>query len=118
MLEDLDPQRSPVRLFMNSLAKCDVALLQETPVSCKKEADRFEKHWSGECFWSFDTSRSAGVAILFSPNFSGKIICFLFDSDGRILSLLINFNHSMLNIVNIYSPCSASDRRALFFLFT
>lgn len=61
---------------------------------------------------------SAGVAILFSPNFSGKIICFLFDSDGRILSLLINFNHSMLNIVNIYSPCSASDRRALFFLFT
>lgn len=80
----------------------------------KKQADRFEKHWSGKCFWSFGTGRSARVAVLFSSNFCGKIVRFLFDSDGRILSLLINFNNSMLNIVNIYSPCSASDRKAFF----
>ena len=90
---------------------CDVFLLQETLVSCKKQADTFEKLWRGKWFWSFGTSKSAGVAVLFLPSFSGKIIRFLIDSDGRILSLLIDYHSLCLNIVNLYFPNAASDRK-------
>ena len=73
-------------------------------VSCKKHAEEFEKLWRGKCLWFFGTGKSAGVAILFSLNCPGKIIRFLTDSDGRILSLLIECYHSKLNLVNISAP--------------
>ena len=90
---------------------CDIFLLQETHVSCKKQAQEFEKLWQGECFWSFGTGKSAGVAVLFAPNFSGIIVRFLFDSNGRILSLLIDFHNLFFNVVNIYSPTVVSERK-------
>lgn len=93
---------------------CDVILLQETHVSCKKRAQQFEKLWKGKCFWSFGTGKSAGVAVFFSQNFSGKIIRFLFYSNRRILSLLVKFNNLLLNIVNIYSPNIALDCKTFF----
>ena len=93
---------------------CDVFLLQETHVSCKKQAEKFEKLWKGNCFWSFGIGKSAGVAVIFAPNFSGKVIRFLIDSSGRILSLLIDFCNLLLNIVNIYSPTVVSDRKIFF----
>ena len=65
---------------------CDVILLQETHVSCKRQAEKFEKLWRGKCFWSFGTGKSAGVAVIFPPKFPGNVIRFLFDSNGRILS--------------------------------
>ena len=67
-----------------SYLNCDVALLQETRVSCKRQAEKFEKFWKGKCFWFFGTGKSAGVASVFAPNFSGNVIRFLFDSNGRI----------------------------------
>lgn len=56
--------------------------------SCKKCVVTFKHRWQGNCFWSFGTGRSAGVAVLFSPNFTGKIL-FHFHSDGHIFSMLI-----------------------------
>jgi len=96
------------------LLNCDIVLLQETHVSCKKQAERFEKLWKGKCFWSFGTGKSAGVAVLFSLNFSGKVIRFLSDSDGRVLSLLIDVHGFRLNLVDIYSPNVISDRKIFF----
>ena len=93
---------------------CDVVLLQETHVSCKKQGEKFEKLWKGKCFWSFGTGKSAGVAVVFAPNFSDNVIRFLFDSNGRILSLLIDFHNLYLNVVNIYSPNAASERKLFF----
>lgn len=75
--------------------------MQETHVSCKKQAVCFEKLWDGQCFWSFGTGKSACVAVVFRFGFSGKIIQFLTDSDGRILCLLIDLNSFKLNLVNI-----------------
>ena len=95
-------------------SNCDIILLQETHVSCKKQAEEFEILWRGKCLWSFGTGRSAGVAILFSLNFPGKTIRFLTDSEGRILSLLIDYYNSKLNLVNIYSPNTISDRKSFF----
>ena len=66
----------------------DVFLLQETRVSCKQQAEAFGQLWHRNCFLSFGTGKSAGVAVLFSLKFSGNVQRFLFDSDGRILSIL------------------------------
>ena len=92
----------------------DIFLLQETHVSCKQSASRLDRAWKGKCFWSFGTGKSAGVATLLSPKFSGKILRFLHDSDGRILSVLVDLNNIKLNIVNIYAPNTVSDRKIFF----
>ena len=54
------------------------------------------------------------VAVIFSPSFSGKILRYLFDSDGRIFSLLIQVGSTKINIVNIYAPNVVSDRKIFF----
>jgi len=50
--------------------------------------------WRGKCYLSFGTGKSAGVAVLLPPHFSGSVQCFLFDSDGCVLSLLFTFGPS------------------------
>ena len=55
------------------------------------------------------------MAVLLLPHFSGSVEVFLFDSDGRILSLLFIFSpSSKLNLVNIYAPNLVSDHKAFF----
>lgn len=54
------------------------------------------------------------MAVIFPPNFSGNVIRFLFDSNGRILSLLIEFHDLFLNVVNIYSPNVVSECKTFF----
>ena len=49
-----------------------------------------------------------------SPNFSGKIIRYVHDSDGRILSLLVDSNSLKLNIICLYAPNTVSDRKLFF----
>lgn len=91
---------SIVRSFGSS-AKCNLVLqelqslnyhlflMQETPVSTKKQADGIASLWPGQCFWSFGRGSSAGVALFVSPRFSGQVSRFLFDSDGRVTSALV-----------------------------
>lgn len=93
---------------------CDVIFLQETHVSCKTQADKVERLWNGKCFWSFGTSNSASVAVFFSPRFPGEIVRYLFDSNGRILSLLIDFQNYRFNLVNVYAPTAVSERKSFF----
>ena len=96
------------------LLNYDIFLLQETHVSCKSQADLIERVWRGKCFWSFGTGKSAGVAVFLSPNFSGSVQRFVFDSDGRVLSLLLHLNSLKLNLVNVYAPNGVSDRKTFF----
>jgi len=58
--------------------------------------------------------KSAGVTVLFSLNFSGKVFFFLTNSQGRVLRLLIDLNGFKLNLVDIYSPNVISDRKIVF----
>ena len=74
------------------LLNYDIFLLQETDVSCKRQAESVERVWRGKCFWSFGVGKSAGVAVFLSPHFSGTIQRFVFDLDGRVLSLLFQLN--------------------------
>lgn len=47
----------------------------------KTQADLIEKDFKGQCFWSFGISKSAGVAILVSPKFSGNILPYVHNTD-------------------------------------
>lgn len=73
------------------LLHLDIILLQETHVSNKSQADEISKKWPGNCFWFIGTGNNAGVAMFVFPRLQGKISNFLFDSDGRALSALIDF---------------------------
>lgn len=97
-----------------NLLNCDVVFLQETHVSSCNQAACLEKLWNGNFFWSFGIGRSAGVAVLFRSSFPGRVIRFLTDTDGRVLSLLISVANFKLNLVNIYSPNTVSERKVFF----
>ena len=49
-----------------------------------------------------------------SPKFPANIIRFLHDTDGRILSLLIDSNSFKFNIICLYAPNTVSDRKSFF----
>ena len=49
-----------------------------------------------------------------SPLFQGKISKFLFDSDGRIFSALIDFGSCKFNLVNVYAPNTVAGRKVFF----
>ena len=53
--------------------------------------------------WPFGVGKSAGVAILFSPNFARKIIRYLHYFDGRILSILVEIDSVNFNLVTLYA---------------
>ena len=99
---------------MNENLDYDFFLLQETHISCKTQVDLIEKCFKGQCFWSFGIGKSAGVVIFVSPKFSGKIIRCVHDTDGRILSLLVDFNSFKFNIVCLYAPNTVTDRKLFF----
>ena len=83
-------------------------------ISCKSQADLIEKGFKGQCFWSFGIGKPAGVAILASPKFSGKIFRYVHDTDGRILSLLVDLHSLKFNIICVYAPNTVSDRKLFF----
>ena len=97
-----------------SLLDLDIVLLQETHVSNKTQDDEISKGWIGHCFWSFGTGKKAEVAIFVSPRYQGKISKFVFDSDGRIFSALIDFGSCKFNLVNVYAPNTVTGRKAFF----
>ena len=55
-----------------------------------------------------------GCSYFFSPKFSGKIIRCVHDTDGRILSLLVDFNSFKFNIVCLYAPNTVTYRKLFF----
>ena len=99
---------------MNENLDYDFFLLQEMHSSCKTQADLIEKCFKGQCFWSIGIGKSAGIAIFVSPKFSGKIIRYVYDTDGRILSLLVDLNSFKFNIICLYAPITVSDRKLFF----
>ena len=56
-------------------------------------------------FWnSGPTHHSAGIAILFSENFKGKIRNVVNDNAGRIISITFTLNKQNFHITTLYGP--------------
>lgn len=49
-----------------------------------------------------------------SKNFNGKVFQWKKDSEGRVLSLLIEYGDIKLNLVNIYAPTVLTERKSFF----
>ena len=54
------------------------------------------------------------MGILIRDNFDGKVSSWLKDSSGRIVSVLIEFSHLHINLVNIYAPTNLTEHKAFF----
>ena len=52
--------------------------------------------------------------IFVSRKFSGNIIRYVHDTDGRIISLLVDFNSFKFNVISFYAPNTVSERRLFF----
>ena len=63
----------------------------------------------GPCFWTPAVGRRGGVAILRSEAFCDEVTVWQRDTDGRVLSLLINI---CINLVNVYVLMRPAERRA------
>lgn len=56
------------------------------------------------------------MGILIRDNFDGKVSSWLKDSSERIVSVLIEFSHLHINLVNIYAPTNLTEHKAFFLI--
>lgn len=92
----------------------DLFLVQETFVSDLDHVKRLSSRWPGASFWSPAVGKQGGVCVLVHEHFQGKIVNWRRDSDGRVLSLLVEFGDSRFNLLNIYAPAVLTDRKGFF----
>ena len=89
----------------------DICCVQETLLSESPPAS----WWPGPSFWSPAMGKQGSVAILISDDFNGKVSQWRKDPDGRVLSILIQFNSFAINLVCIYAPATCLTDRKVFF---
>ena len=89
---------------------CDVLFLQETHISSKAESNRIEGEWGGKCLWSFGSSQSRGVGILFNKHLNVVIESVVYDTDGRYVIVDVAIDTVKWRLINIYCPNHATSR--------
>ena len=108
------------REFLIKLLKennIDICYLQETHCSSKFIGNSWKHELGGNCFWSFGSNRTRGVGIWFRPGLSFKIVSLSRDNDGRMLSLLVKFDETIIRLTAIYAPVINSERNIFFSSF-
>jgi exodeoxyribonuclease-3 len=86
-------------------------LIQETHISCLQEVNEIDREWKGRTYWSFGSSRSCGVGILFKPNLSHSVSSFYHDYEGRVILVNCQYNNLKYRLMNIYAPNKERARR-------
>lgn len=77
--------------------------LQDTHFTKKQEKFIYSQ-WNGECYFSFSSSNSRGVAILFNKQFEHKVHKTHCDDVGNVLALDITIESQRITLVNLYGP--------------
>ena len=111
-LRGFDTQRE--NFIFNYGKSFDLVLIQETLVSDPQKIDSLSSRWPGPSFWSPALGRQGGVAVLVNVDFPGKVISWRRDSNGRVLSLIVEINDFRVNVVNVYAPVVLSELKAFF----
>lgn len=83
-------------------------------LSEEKSINGVISRWPGQSFWSPAVGKQGGVGILIHNSFDGKILSWLKDSSGRVLSVLIETSQLRINLINIYAPTNLTERKAFF----
>ena len=89
----------------------DIVFLQETHITNIVEGKKFVKLWGGRAIWSYGSTRSRGVGILFSPTVNIHIDTYNYDYEGRIICADITLSNTKLRLLNVYAPNIPCERR-------
>ena len=82
---------------------CNVYCLQDTHFT--KQSEKFIRaQWGHDCLFSFGTSNSRGVAILFSRNTDYKIHRHTSCPNGNYIIADLTIENHKLTLINIYGP--------------
>ena len=88
--------------------------MQETH-STKTTETKWQQEWNGMFLWnSGPTYHSAGVPILFSENFKGKIQNIVNDNGGRIITVTFKLNKQNFHITTLYGLNKPHHRENFF----
>ena len=88
-----------------------ITFLQETHISTKEQMHQFNRLFGGKTFWSFGTSYSRGVAIIFDSRFSFRLLNFRHDYEGRLLVVNVEIGSQKYTLVNVYCPNISIERK-------
>ena len=107
-------------------ANSDVVFLQETFICTDNRKQECESDWSGQSVWHLSKDlQSKGVAVLFRPELTVKILGTRGDSEGRFLIIDCEINnptldktHKTYRLINVYFPNSPPQRASLVNILT
>ncbi|KAI8521369.1 hypothetical protein Bbelb_011230 [Branchiostoma belcheri] len=109
-MKDVDKRRLAFDFCRNN--KIDIAALQECHVASIADKIRWSRQWRGKSLWFLGTNSARGVGVLLSPRV--KLISSRSDTEGRVVSALIEYNETRYNVANLYAPCSPAERATFF----
>ena len=89
----------------------DFCFVQETMISKESKIASLSASWRGPSFWAPAVGRRGGVVILCSQDYSDQVSVWQKDSNGRIVSLLVQCDSVKLNLVNVYVPTVPAERK-------
>uniref|UniRef100_A0A3Q1GA52 exodeoxyribonuclease III n=1 Tax=Acanthochromis polyacanthus TaxID=80966 RepID=A0A3Q1GA52_9TELE len=81
--------------------KVDICFLQETHL-CDEESNKLQRDWVGRVFFSANSSKQRGVAILIGKNL--KVHKQYSDEEGRWLAIDVDLLGVRYSLINIYAP--------------
>ena len=73
-----------------------------------------KREWNGGVIFNHCTNNARGVAILINSRLDYTVTQTRGDNEGRVLNILLNLDGHVLNIINIYTPQTDSERRTFF----
>lgn len=88
----------------------DFLAIEETFISDENSFKALTSDWSGPAFFSPACGKRAGVSLFISRRFDGQVVSWKRDTEGRVISVLINHNDVNLNIVCVYAPTQPTQR--------
>ena len=86
-----------------------IIFLQETHTTPQDELV-YAREWHGKSFWNHNDSRTAGTAILFSDNFSPKILQEIKDEYGQTIILILELETVPLVFCNVHAPSGGINK--------
>lgn len=102
-LGGINKRRDVLNHFKREKCMYDIYCLQDTHFTSKMQKD-VKKMWHGKCFFSFFSSHSRGVAILFNKKFVGTVSREKTDPGGNYLMLELTVRGKNFLLCSLYGP--------------
>ena len=95
-------KRRKVFAFLHSQNR-DIFFIQESHCICS-DSVYWKNEWGGRALFSFGSSSSRGVCVLFNPSLDVSIISVKVDTRGRFIIADVGIYGKVYTLVNIYAP--------------